>query len=406
MVITRGLPEFDTQHGIDLIYIDPESAHFGKFLQRFTDLPYEGGEPPHHLYYNRGRLYATSLDPRCSLLEIDLQLENGKPAISGTECLPTGGQVVGEDIMWRTVGNTEYMYVTFMGGNGNNDMVGQGSVVVYNSTTNAIVAVIEDADDPDDPDDTFLKYCHGISAFDDTMVIASTVIPSVDLSRPTEHVGNSISTIDMQTNRVTATYIVDNSPKPVGELPSSPIEVLFLRPEIHPDLEPGVLVNTMFGGDMWYTPYREKDSTLGPFRKVYSGAEAGTGVPLEFYTYQDKLYVSHGHPGVVKQYDLATLPDLVAAGPDFMTDAGAHHLAFFETRSGRKVMASQNNLLDLRDRLGVELSAHTLTIHDLISAERIATIDFLNDYQLGLANIVGGLDKDGTIGEEWFTHHH
>ncbi len=405
VVITRGLEEFGTKHGIDLIYVDPSSPRFGTFLQRFTALPYEGGQPPHHLYYSPwGRLYATGLDPRCSLMEVELLLDNGTPVIESVECLPTGGQVVGENILWRTVNGREFMYVTFMGGNGTNNMVGQGSVVVYNATTHDIVTVIEDPDDPDDPDDPFLKYSHGISAYDNVMVIASTVIPSIDLSDPINNVGNSISLINMETNQLTTTYVIDDGSP--DELPSSPIEVLFLRPEIHPDLNPGVLVNTMFGGDVWYAPYKPEQKRLGEFRKIYDGAEEHTGVPLEFYTYEDKLYISHAVPGVIKQYDLIALPNLVPVGPDFIAEAGAHHLVFFEAGSGKKVMASQNNLLDLRDSLGVPLSAHSLTVHDLESGTKLRSIDFFQKYKLGLENIVGGLDKYGNIGEEWFSHHH
>lgn len=408
LVITRGLPEFGTKHGIDLIYIDPESPRFGTFVQRFTELPYEGGEPPHHLYYSpAGRLYATGLDPRCSLMQVDLQLVGGTPVVEEVRCVPTNGHVAGEDILWRTVRGKELMYVTFMGGRGEGDMMNQGSVVVFDATSNEIVAEIVDPDDPDDPQDTFLKYPHGITAFGDTMVVSSTVVPSLDLTQPRAAIGDTISVIDMVRNEVTATRVVDVSPKPAGTMPSSPVEVLFLRPSIHPGLTPGLLVNTMFGGDIWYAPYDAgRAEPLGEFSRIYAGASEGTGVPLEFYSFDDKLYVSHAHPGVIKQYDLARLPALKPAGPDFHADAGAHHLVFFTTKSGRRVMASQNNLLDLRDKLGMSLSAHTVTIHDLETTQKIATIDFRRKYQLGVANVVGALDAEGTIGEEWFTHHH
>ena len=408
LTITRGLPEHGTEHGIDLLYVDPDSPHFGTFLQRFTDLPYEGGEPPHHLYYSpTGRLYAAGLDPRCSLMLVDLRLELGKPVIEGVTCIPTHGHVVGEDILWRTVGGRELMYVTFMGGKGTGDMLGHGSVVAFDAVTHEIVAEIVDPDDPDDPDDTFIRYPHGITALGDTMIVSSTIVPTLDISSPRAAIGDTISVIDMVRHEVVETRVVDVSPKPEGELPSSPVEVLFLRPAIHPDLDPGVLVNTMFGGDIWYATYdAEREAPLGEFSRIYTGAREGTGVPLEFYAYDQKLYVSHGHPGVVKQYRLDRLPALEPAGPDFHADPGAHHLVFFETKAGRALMASQNNLLDLRDTLGMQLSAHTLTVHDLETGERVATVDFRETYGLGLANIVGALDSEGKIGEEWFTHHH
>ena len=40
------------------------------------------------------------------------------PVINGMECLDTGGQVVGEDIMWLDVNGAQRMFVTFMGGTG------------------------------------------------------------------------------------------------------------------------------------------------------------------------------------------------------------------------------------------------------------------------------------------------
>jgi hypothetical protein len=50
--------------------------------------------------------------------------------------------------------------------------------------------------------------------------------------------------------------------------PSSPVEVLFVRPEISESAEPSVLVNTMFGFEVWKIPYNEADKTFGDPAKM------------------------------------------------------------------------------------------------------------------------------------------
>ena len=107
------------------------------------------------------------------------------------------------------------------------------------------------------------------------------------------------------------------------------------------------LVNTMFGFETWRIPFNQADKSFGTPEKLYDGATNGTGVPLEFYGNETELFVSHALPGVVKRYELSKLPDLVSSGPDIVADAGSHHMIFYSTRSGRKVIAVQNNLLNL-----------------------------------------------------------
>ena len=74
--------------------------------------------------------------------------------------------------------------------------------------------------------------------------------------------------------------------------PSSPVEVLFVRPSIVAGVEPAVLVNTMFGFETWKIPYNEADKTFGAPEKIYDGVENGTGVPLEFYGNDTELFIS------------------------------------------------------------------------------------------------------------------
>jgi hypothetical protein len=110
----------------------------------------------------------------------------------------------------------------------------------------------------------------------------------------------------------------------------------------------------------------------------------------------------------VKRYDLNSLPALVPSGPDIQSGPGAHHMIFFQTRSGRKVIAVQNNLLNLGNAADndptdidfiAKVNAHTITVHDLGSSELLATVDFKKKYNKGVDNV------DGLFGSG-FVHHH
>jgi peptidoglycan hydrolase-like protein with peptidoglycan-binding domain len=118
--------------------------------------------------------------------------------------------------------------------------------------------------------------------------------------------------------------------------------------------------------------------------------------------------VSHALPGIVKRYELSKLPDLVSSGPDIVADAGAHHMIFYPTGSGRKVIAVQNNLLNLgnagdNDPTDIDfiakVNAHTVTVHDLETGDRLASVNFKERYNKGIGNI------DGLFGSG-FVHHH
>jgi hypothetical protein len=110
----------------------------------------------------------------------------------------------------------------------------------------------------------------------------------------------------------------------------------------------------------------------------------------------------------VKRYELDSLPDLVPAGPDINAEAGAHHMIFFETQSGRSVIAVQNNLLNLgnaadEDPTDVDFIAkvndHSVVVHDLETGERLAMVNFKDRYGKGIDNI------EGLFGSG-FVHHH
>jgi hypothetical protein len=400
MVLLRGLPTLGTTNSIAIVEMDPEAENFGAILHEFETPDID--PPLHHIYYSpTGRAYATSLDPKCSLVEIGLARgASGSPVINGVECIDTGGQQVGEDIMWHNVGGTTYMFVTFMGGSGV-DQSDAGSVAVLDAQSNEVIKIIEARKSQVGEGEPFIMYPHGISAYGDRMVVSSTIHPDLATG-----VGNTITVIDLNTFTPIENIVVEDS-KPVG-FPSSPVEVLFVRPSIVEGVEPAVLVNTMFGFETWSIAYDEANKTFAPPVKIYDGVEQGTGVALEFYGNETELFISHALPGVVKRYDLAELPQLVSSGPDIEADAGAHHMIFYPTKSGRKVIAVQNNLLNLGNAADndptdidfiAKVNAHTVTVHDLATGERLASIDFKERYNKGIDNI------DALFGSG-FTHHH
>ncbi len=400
IVLLRGLPTLGTSHGVAIVELDPEAENFGEILEEFEFTGYDA--PLHHLYYSpNGRLYSTGLDPKCSLAEVGLSRDStGAPTINGVECLDTGGQQVGEDIMWHTVNGKQYMFVTFMGGTGI-DQADCGSVGVFDPQSNELIKIIEARKSIVGEGKPYIMYAHGISAYGDRMVIASTVHPDLKTG-----VGNTITVIDLNTFEPIENIVVEET-KPVG-FPSSPVEVLFVRPGISERAKPSVLVNTMFGFEVWKIPYNEADKTFGDPVKVYDGATENTGVPLEFYGNETELFISHSIPGVVKRYQLDSLPELVAAGPDIKAELGAHHMTFFSTRSGRKVIAVQNNLLNLGNAADddptdvdfiAKLNDHSITVSDLETGERLGTVNFRNRYNRGVENL------EALFGSG-FVHHH
>lgn len=398
MVLLRGLPTLGTSHSVAIVELDPESPNFGSILSEFEQPEMEF--PLHHMYYSpTGRLYATGLDPACSLAEIALVRDaSGSPAVEGFDCLDTNGQIVGEDIMWHSANGKDYMFVTFMGGLGGKD---GGSVGVFDPQSNAVVKVIEARPSQIGAGKPFIMYPHGISAFKDRMVVSSTIHPDLATG-----VGNSITVIDLNTLEPIENIVTEKA-KPVG-FPSSPVEVLFVRPDIHPNAKPAVLVNTMFGFEVWRIAYDETTKKFGTPEVIYNGVDNKTGVPLEFYGNETELFISHALPGVVKRYKLSELPDLVPAGPDIKADPGAHHMIFFSTASGRKLIAVQNNLLNLgnakdNDPTDIDfiarVNAHTITVHDLTTGERLASVNFKERYKKGIDNV------EGLFGSG-FVHHH
>src|SRR3972149_4617912 len=191
MVLLRGLPTLGTVHSVAIVELDPEAANFGAILQDFERLDLQ--LPLHHLYYSpTGRLYSTGLDPKCSLAEVGLSRNaEGAAVIKGVTCLNTHGQQVGEDIIWHSVNGKEYMFVTFMGGTGV-DQADCGSIGVFDPQSNAVIKIIEARKGKLAKGAPFLMYPHGMSAYQDRMVVSSTVHPDLKTG-----VGNGITVIDL-----------------------------------------------------------------------------------------------------------------------------------------------------------------------------------------------------------------
>lgn len=400
LVLLRGLPTLGTAHSVAIVELNPEAANFGAILQE-VEIP-NLTLPLHHLYYSpTGRLYSTGLDPKCSLAEVGLSRNaSGAAVINGVKCLDTGGQQVGEDIIWHGVGGKEYMFVTFMGGTGL-DQADCGSVGVFDPQSNALIKIIQARKSVVPKGAPYIMYPHGLSAYQDRLVITSTVHPDLKTG-----VGDAITVIDLNTLEPIQNIVVADA-KPVG-FPSSPVEVLFVRPSIVPGAAPAVLVNTMFGFETWKIPYNEANKSFGAPVKSYDGSKAGTGVPLEFYGNATELFVSHGVPGVVKRYKLSSLPELVPSGPDIKAEAGAHHMIFFTTAAGRKVIAIQNNLLNLGNKADndptdvdfiAKVNDNSITVHDLQTGELLKKVSFRERYKKGVENI------EALFGSG-FVHHH
>src|SRR3990172_2359141 len=224
MVLLRGLPTLGTFHSVAIVELDPDAATFGAILQE-VELP-NLALPMHHLYYSpTGRLYSTGLDPKCSLAEVGLSRNaEGTAVINGVKCLDTGGQQVGEDIIWHSVNGKEYMFVTFMGGTGE---AHGGSVGVFNPQSNALTKIIQARKSVVANGAPYILYPHGISAYQDRLVVSSTIHPDLATG-----VGNAITIIDLNTLEPIQNIVVEDA-KPLG-FPSSPVEVLFVRPSIVP----------------------------------------------------------------------------------------------------------------------------------------------------------------------------
>lgn len=353
------------QDGVALLDLNPESADFGRVLQRKS---IGEGVLPHHLYFNRAqdRLYTTALGGSRLYEVITDNGVDGVPRITRFIPIDTGDNLVGED-MYFTEDGSRY-YLTFMGGQGGDQ---DGSIGVFDAHSNEL---LEEIIAPVPADRTsgepFILYPHGISANEELGIMMVTSATHPD---GVTGAGNTVTAIDMATNQPIRNYLVADSPDDL----SAVVEVILLRD----DLPPYALATTVNGGDIWVAPFDEASGSFGEFEKQVEGEASGLGVALEFYIHSDhhgepKLYVSFAVPGVVNVYSLDNLPELtleqtLPAGP------GAHHMAFFTTESGRELIVVQNNLLNLNG-----INSGTITLLDLHTGEVLETVDLPAEHNL------------------------
>ncbi|HEX5034038.1 MAG TPA: hypothetical protein VFW62_06115, partial [bacterium] len=257
----------------------------------------------------------------------------------------------------------------FMGGHGGDR---DGSIGVFDAATNQMIdEIIAPAPAEFSLEEPFILYPHGISANEELGLLMVTSTIHWDLSTG---VGNTVTLIDMNTNEPIQTYLVSDSPDAL----SSPVEVLMLRDE----LPPFALVTTMLGGDVWISGYNEGTGLFDEFSKAVVGSDSGLSWPLEFYIHVDhegvpELYVSFASPGVVNVYGLDQLPALPLKRTLNTGGSGAHHMTFFETASGREVIAVQNNLLNLDG-----LNSGIIAVLDIKTGEMLGELNLPEQYGL------------------------
>lgn len=284
------------------------------------------------------------------------------PSFERAEVIDTGDNQVGEDLYFTEDGSTFFM--TFLTGHGGDR---GGSVGVFDAISHEHV---QDIVAPEQDGAPFILYPHGISANEELglMMVTSDAHPD-----GVSGVGNTVTLIDMETREPLDTYLVAEDESDLTET----VEVLMLRG----DLPPYTLVSTISDASIWVAGYDETTDRFDTFERRFDGRDEGLGVALEFYIHarsdgEQELYVSFAHPGAVLVFGLDELPRLplrrtIEAAP------GAHHMVFFETRSGRDAIVVQNNLINIDG-----LNEGTLTVHDTSTGELLGKVDLPATEQL------------------------
>lgn len=365
----NGLPD-----GIAIIELDPEAPNFGYISSR---LELGIGVLPHHIYYdfNAKRLYTTALGGSY-LYQIKTEDDqNGQPKLISATPIDTGENTVGENLFFTNDGR---YFMTFMGGAGGPK---DGSIGVFNANNNKLIKTIK-APIQDNPN-KFIMYPHGISVNEEKglMMVTSTIHPDL-----TTGMGNTSTLLDMNTYELKETYQIADSPTDM----SAPVEVLLLRGKF-PQY---ALATTMLGGDIWIAPYNTATKKYDAFTKLFDGSTQGLGWALEMYIDDtNKLYVSFADPGKVLVFDLSNLPQIKLL-KTLTADKGAHHMAFFKTKSGKEVVAVQNNLLNIPN-----LNSGTISVIELSTGKTLGTVDLRGRYGILPESI------EGTNGPSSYMHH-
>ncbi|MBL3546268.1 YncE family protein [Chryseobacterium sp. KMC2] len=365
----QGLPD-----GIAVIELDPEAPNFGNISNK---LELGVGVLPHHIYYNHTeqKMFTTALGGSYLYQIKTGRDQKGQPQLINATPIDTGENTVGENLFFTNDGR---YFMTFMGGTGGPK---DGSIGVFNADNNKLIKTIK-APIQDNPNQ-FIMYPHGISINEEKglMMVTSTIHP--DLSTG---MGNTCTLLDLNTYELKETYQVADSPTDM----SSPVEVLLLRGKF-PQY---ALATTMLGGDIWIAPYNTVTKKYDAFTKVFEGSTQGLGWALEMYIDDtNKLYVSFADPGKVLVFDLSNLPQLKLL-KTFTADKGAHHMAFFKTKSGKEVVAVQNNLLNIPN-----LNSGTISIIDINTGKNLGTVNLRTRYGILPESI------EGTNGPSNYMHH-
>lgn len=365
----KGLPD-----GIAVIELDPEAPNFGNISSK---LELDIGVLPHHIYYNQNanKMFTTALGGSY-LYEVKAGKDkNGQPILLNATPIDTGENIVGENLFFTNDGR---YFMTFMGGAGGPK---DGSIGVFNANNNQLIKTIK-APIQTNPN-KFIMYPHGISINEEKglMMVSSTIHPDL-----TTGMGNTCTLLDLNTYEIKETYQVADSPTDL----SAPVEVLLLRGKF-PQY---ALATTMLGGDIWIAPYNTATKKYDAFTKIFDGSTKGLGWALEMYIDDsNKLYVSFAEPGKVLVFDINNLPQLKLL-KTLDADKGAHHMAFFKTKSGKDVVAVQNNLLDLPN-----LNSGTISIIDINTGNKLGTVNLRERYGILPESI------EGTNGPSNYMHH-
>ncbi|WP_300689151.1 hypothetical protein [Chryseobacterium sp.] len=365
----KGSPD-----GIAVIELDPESANFGNISSK---LELGIGVLPHHIYYDNDakRLFTTALGGSY-LYQIKVEKnQNEPPKLVSATPIDTGENTVGENIFFTNDGR---YFMTFMGGAGGPK---DGSIGVFNAANNQLIKTIK-APIQTNPN-KFIMYPHGISVNEEKglMMVTSTIHPDL-----TTGMGNTCTLLDLNTYELKETYQVADSDTDL----SSPVEVLLLRGKF-PQY---ALATTMLGGDIWIAAYNAATKKYDAFSKIFDGSTQGLGWALEMYIDNtNKLYVSFADPGRVLVFDISNLPQLKLL-KTFKADRGAHHMAFFTTKSGKEVVAVQNNLLDIPN-----LNSGTINVIEIRTGKNLGTVDLRARYGMLPESI------EGTNGPSSYMHH-
>ncbi|PWN69128.1 hypothetical protein C1631_013775 [Chryseobacterium phosphatilyticum] len=360
--------------GIAIIELDPESLNFGNISHK---LELGVGVLPHHIYYNNNakKLFTTALGGSY-LYEIKTEKDqNGQPKLVSATPINTGENTVGENLFFTNDGR---YFMTFMGGAGGPK---DGSIGVFNANNNQLIKTIK-APIQDNPNQ-FIMYPHGISVNEEKgiMMVSSTIHPDL-----TTGSGNTVTLLDLNTYEIKETYRVADSQTDM----SAPVEVLLLRG----NFPQYALATTMLGGDIWMAPYNATTKKYDAFTKVFEGSTQGLGWALEMYIDNtNKLYVSFADPGKVLVFDLSDLPQLKLL-KTLNADKGAHHMAFFKTKSGKEVVAVQNNLLNIPN-----LNSGTINVIEIETGKTLGTVNLRTQYGILPESI------EGTNGPSNYMHH-